>query len=65
MAAQFEVRDSKDNQFHAVFRGANGEIVWWTENYRSKQSAIDACYLIKREAPNATVFDYTAAAARR
>jgi uncharacterized protein YegP (UPF0339 family) len=62
MAARFEVHDSRDGQFYAVFRAANNQVVWTTETYRAKQSAIDACYLIKREGGNAQVFDHTQSA---
>jgi uncharacterized protein YegP (UPF0339 family) len=51
MPAQFEVRDSKDGQYYAVFRAANGEIVWWTERYRQKQNAVNASYLMKERHP--------------
>lgn len=62
MSARFEVHDSKDGQYYAIFRAANSQVVWTTETYRAKQSAIDACYLIKHEAPNAQVFDHTRSA---
>jgi uncharacterized protein YegP (UPF0339 family) len=62
--ARFEVHDSKDKQFYAIFRASNGQIVWWTETYRNKQDAINACYLIKNEAPGATVYDHTSSAGR-
>jgi len=62
MASRFEVHDSRDGQYYAVFRAANNQVVWTTETYRAKQSAIDACHLIKREAPNAEVYDHTRSA---
>lgn len=64
MATRFGVHDSKDKQYYALFRASNGQIVWWTETYRNKQDAIDACYLIKNEGLGAIVYDHTASANR-
>jgi uncharacterized protein YegP (UPF0339 family) len=65
MAARFEIHDSNNNQFRAVFKGANGETVWWTENYTSKQNAINACSLIQRLGPSAPIYDHTRSAVKR
>ena len=64
MPARFEVHDSRNGQYFAIFKAANGQTVWQTETYRAKQSAIDACHLIKREGPAATVYDHTASGRR-
>ncbi len=65
MPAKFEIHDSKDNQYYAVFRASNGQVVWSTETYSTKQNAITACHLVQREGPSAPIYDQTRSAAYR
>lgn len=39
--------------------GANHELVWWTEVYKQKASAMNAINMLKRGAPGAPVYDRT------
>jgi len=64
MAAQFEIHDSRDGQYYAVFRASNGQVVWVTETYTTKESARAACRLIQREGPNAPIVDKTRSAVK-
>jgi uncharacterized protein YegP (UPF0339 family) len=42
-------------QWHARIYGNNHEIVFWTQNYTSKEPARRACEMVKREAVIATI----------
>lgn len=42
-------------QYHARFVGANGQIIWWTENYTTREAALSAISLIKSGGPSAPV----------
>lgn len=44
--ARFEVVHTGPWKFHARFVAANGEIVWVTESYRRRQTAIDAVWIL-------------------
>jgi uncharacterized protein YegP (UPF0339 family) len=44
---------SASGGFRAYFYGGNGELVWWTEIYKSKQSAEQAVSFAKANAASA------------
>lgn len=46
----FEIVTSDDG-FHARFRAVNGEIVWSTENYAAKASAVHAVEILLNLTP--------------
>jgi uncharacterized protein YegP (UPF0339 family) len=43
-----------DGGFRARFKGANGEIVWWTETYNEERDARAAITLIQMKGRAAT-----------
>ena len=45
--------------FRAHIKGGNNELVFWTEVYTSKQSAIHACQIVQAGAHAATIYDRT------
>jgi uncharacterized protein YegP (UPF0339 family) len=55
----FEILRSNDGGFFARIKAANHEIVFWSETYTSKQSAINACQLVQGGAGGATIYDQT------
>jgi uncharacterized protein YegP (UPF0339 family) len=46
--------------WHARIKGANHEIVFATQVYTSRQTAINACNLVKAGAASAKIYDVTA-----
>ena len=48
--------------FRAHFYGANNQLVWWTEVYSRKESAIDAINFAKRWAASSLAYDRAKAA---
>lgn len=46
MSERYEIVKTDDG-FRARFKGANGEIVWWTENYNDERDARAAITLIQ------------------
>lgn len=50
MSARFEiVRTDAEQPWHARFRAENGRVVWSTENYARRKTAINAVCVIARE----------------
>lgn len=44
--------------YHARFI-TNGNVIWWTESYTSKQNAKNAVYIISEKAAPAPLYDLT------
>lgn len=59
MAYKFEVYEDKAGEFRFRFRASNGEIMFGSEGYKAKASAISAIESIKKNAPDADVQDDT------
>jgi uncharacterized protein YegP (UPF0339 family) len=61
MAAQneFQVLASKDGGYYWHFKSANGEVVCASQVYATKQGAIHGAYVLKLNAADAPVLDYT------
>lgn len=57
--AKFEVFKDKAGEFRFRYRASNGEIMFSSEAYKAKASALDAVDSIKKNAPSATVDDQT------
>jgi uncharacterized protein YegP (UPF0339 family) len=55
----FEILKSKNKQFYFVFKAENGEILFTSETYKSKQSCKDTIKLIKRSSLFAKTKDLT------
>jgi uncharacterized protein YegP (UPF0339 family) len=52
----FEIVKTKgERQWHARIRGNNNEIVFWTQDYTTKEAARRACEMVKREATAAAI----------
>jgi uncharacterized protein YegP (UPF0339 family) len=45
--------------FRAHIKGGNNELIFLTEVYTTKQSAIHACQVVQAGARNATIYDRT------
>ena len=58
MAHYFEIKKNKAGEFVAYFK-YNGEVIFWTEGYKSKASAINAIESIKKNGPGAPTDDTT------
>lgn len=59
MAYKFEVYEDKRGEFRFRFKASNGEIMFGSEGYKAKASAIHAIESIKKNAPGADVQDDT------
>jgi hypothetical protein len=59
MAYKFEVYEDKAGEYRFRFRASNGEIMFGSEGYKAKASAINAIESIKKNAPDADVQDDT------
>ncbi|MFG1296764.1 YegP family protein [Xanthobacter variabilis] len=57
--AKFEVFKDKAGEFRFRFRASNGEIMFSSEGYKAKASALSAIESIKKNAPAAPVEDET------
>ncbi len=57
---KFEVYKDKAGEFRFRFRASNGELMFASEGYAAKASALKAIDSIKKNAPGATVEDKTA-----
>lgn len=54
MAHKFVIEPNKAGEYVAKFK-YNGEIIFWTEGYKSKASARNAIESIKKNGPDAPV----------
>ncbi|MHB2265352.1 YegP family protein [Aliihoeflea sp. PC F10.4] len=59
---KFEIYKDKKGESRFRFRAGNGEIMFSSEGYKSKSSAVKAIESIKKNAPEAAVDDMSAAA---
>ncbi len=59
---KFEIYKDKKGETRFRFRAGNGELMFSSEGYKSKASAVKAVESIKKNAPEAAVDDMTAAA---
>ena len=59
---KFEIYKDKKGESRFRFRAGNGEVMFSSEGYKSKASAVKAVESIKKNAPEAAVEDMTAAA---
>jgi uncharacterized protein YegP (UPF0339 family) len=59
MAYKFEIFKDKAGEFRFRFRASNGEIMFGSEGYKAKPSAMSAIESIKKHAPDATIDDET------
>ncbi|MCP4381549.1 MAG: YegP family protein [Hyphomicrobiales bacterium] len=55
MAYKFEVYTDKRGEYRFRFRASNGEIMFGSEGYKAKASAMNAIESIKKNAPGADV----------
>jgi uncharacterized protein len=56
MAHKFEIKKNKAGEFVAYFK-YNSEVIFWTEGYKSKASAINAIESVKKNGPPAETVD--------
>ena len=56
---RFEIKNSKDGQFHVTFIASNGETMVQSELYTSKASAQNCAESCKKNMPGAEVSDET------
>ncbi|WP_342360826.1 YegP family protein [Terrarubrum flagellatum] len=56
---KFELYKDKAGEYRFRFKASNGEIMFVSEGYKSKQSALDSIESIKKNTPTATVDDQT------
>ena len=54
----FTIRYDADG-YRARCFARNHELIWWTEGYTNKASAVNAINLLKVYAEDAPVYDYT------
>ena len=57
MAYKFEVYKDKAGEFRFRFRASNGEIMFGSEGYKAKASAMNAIESIKKNSPVADVVE--------
>ncbi|MGK6315488.1 YegP family protein [Neorhizobium sp. DT-125] len=60
---RFEIYKDKAGEFRFRFRASNGQVMFSSEGYASKASAVNAIESIKANAPGATTDDQTTAMA--
>ena len=53
------VSNTKSDQFMITVKAGNGEVLMWSEEYTTKQSALEAVALLQDKAWCATVYDLT------
>lgn len=54
---KFEIYFGQDKMWHWRLKGANGEIVCWSEGYSSNQGAINSANWVKINAPIARMIE--------
>jgi uncharacterized protein YegP (UPF0339 family) len=59
MAYKFEVYTDKKGETRFRFKASNGEVMFSSEGYKAKASAVKAIDSIKKNAPGADVDDQT------
>lgn len=60
---KFEVYKDKAGEFRFRFRASNGEVMFSSEGYKAKASALSAIESIKKNVPGAATDDQTVATA--
>lgn len=60
---KFEVYKDKAGEYRFRFRAANGEVMFGSEGYSAKASALKSIESIKKHAPDASVEDQTTSVA--
>jgi len=60
---KFEIYKDKAGEFRFRFRASNGEVMFLSEGYKAKASAVNAIESIKKNTPGATTVDQTVAVA--
>ncbi len=53
---KFEIYIGADRLYHWHLKGANGEIVCWSEGYSSKQNALNSVNWVRSNACNVPVY---------
>lgn len=56
---EFQILTAKSGGYYWHFKSANNEIVCASQVYTTKQAAIHGAYVIKSNAADARVLDYT------
>jgi len=59
MAGKFEIKSTKNGQFHFVLKAGNGEIIAQSETYTTKDAAKNGIESVRRNAADAEVVDLT------
>lgn len=59
MTPRFVIQKGRSGGYHVQFKGSNGEIVFWTESYTTKQSAERAIAFARQHAATAPIADLT------
>lgn len=49
----FKIKETSHGEYVAQYFASNGELVWWTEGYKSKSSAKHAIDILKEKAVHA------------
>lgn len=57
--AKFEVYKDKAGEFRFRYKASNGEVMFASEGYKAKTSALDAIESIKKNVAGASVDDQT------
>ncbi|MFG1300478.1 YegP family protein [Xanthobacter sp. V3C-3] len=57
--AKFEVYKDKAGEFRFRYKASNGEVMFSSEGYKAKTSALDAIESIKKNVAGASVDDQT------
>lgn len=60
---KFEVYKDKNGEFRFRFRASNGEVMFSSEGYSAKASALKSIESIKKHAPGAELEDQTTSVA--
>lgn len=59
MAYKFEIHKDKKGEYRVRFRAGNGEIMFSSEGYDAKASAMNAIRSIQENGPKAEIVDST------
>ncbi len=56
---KFELKTTKDDQFHFVLKASNGQVIAQSETYTTKASAENGIASVRTHAPDAELVDLT------
>lgn len=59
MSLSININDTKSGQFMIIIGAANGKVLMWSEEYRSKQTAVNSAKVLQEKAWCAPVYDKT------